>query len=244
MRDFGLGSLCTIPSGATPTPVQCGLLEEISWDFKEELKPLNGQYRTPVDMGRGKGTYMIKAKIREFRADILGVALQGSSTVTGSILGVTSEAGLIPTTPFQITVANGATFSEDCGVLDLSTGKWMTRGATATGTNVYAVNTATGVYTFNTADAGHNVAISYTYTSASIGKTVTLSNQVMGASTGFSLRCFNIYGGKPLGLKFYNVHTPGLAAALKADDWAGGDIEFQAIQDTASLKVFDAYVGD
>lgn len=246
MREFGLGSLLTIPSGANPTPVQVGLLEDVSVDFKDELKPLNGQYRYAVDMARGKGSISIKAKVREFRADILAMGIQGSSTTTGSIIGVTSEAATIPGSPFQVTVANGATFSEDCGVLNLTTGKWMTRVAAAPATTQYTVNTATGLYTFAAADTTNNLAISYTYAAAAIGKTVSVSNQVMGASTGYALRAFNVYGGKPLGFKFYNVHTPGLALAMKADDWATEDIEFQAIQDsaTASLKVFDIYVGD
>ena len=59
-----------------------------------------------------------KAKMQSFRADLVGALLAGSSTATGSVLGVQNEAATVPASPYQVTVANSATFSADLGVLD------------------------------------------------------------------------------------------------------------------------------
>ena len=168
-------------------------------------------------------------------------SLGGASSAAGSKVGITGELFTVPTTPFQVTVANGATFYEDLGVIDLTTGKQMARGATATGTGVYAVNTATGIYTFNTADASHNVSINYSYTGAAVGKTVSLNNTVMGQSTAFILAVYNVYGGKGFGWRFPAVHLPKLGLALKAEAYTEQDLEFIVVQDTASAKVMDLY---
>src|SRR5438105_8592910 len=164
MRNFALGSLVTIPSGANPTPVQFGWLKDLAVDIKDEMKYANGQYRYATDAGRGRGEITIKAKLQELRTDILLAATQGATSATGSIIGITGEAATIPGSPFQVTVANGATFSEDCGVLDLTSAKYLTRVASAPATGQYSVNTATGLYTFAAADTTHNLQISYLYT--------------------------------------------------------------------------------
>ncbi len=238
---FGLGSLTLIPSGANPTPVQVGVLSDVSLDISYDMKELRGQYQLPVDVARGPAKITGKAKNSAISGALLVASLGGASSAAGSKVGITGELFTVPTTPFQVTVANGATFYEDLGVIDLTTGKQMARGATATGTGVYAVNTATGIYTFNTADASHNVSINYSYTGAAVGKTVSLNNTVMGQSTAFILAVYNVYGGKGFGWRFPAVHLPKLGLALKAEAYTEQDLEFIVFQDTASAKVMDLY---
>lgn len=241
---FGLGGLYLTPSGANPTPVQVGVLSDVSIDINYDLKELRGQYQVAVDVARGPLKITGKSKNAAIAAGLLLAALGGGSVTTGSKLGITGEVGVIPTTPFQLTVAQGATYYEDLGVVDLTAGKQLVRGATATGTGVYAVNPATGQYTFHTSDQGHNVAFSYAYTGAAVGKTVSLLNQVMGASTPFILSAYNIYGGKGFGFRFPAAHIPKLALAMKAEAYTEQDVEFFVVQDPTSTKVMDIFTNE
>lgn len=242
--NFGIGSLTFIPSGANPTPVMIGVLNDVSIDVSYDLKELRGSYQAAVDVARGPLKITGKAKNAAISGAALLAALGGATSTTGSKVGITGEAGVIPTTPFIITVANGATFYEDLGVVDLTTGKQMARAATATGTGIYSVNTTTGAYTFNTADASHNVSINYAYTAAAVGKTVSLNNQVMGASTPFVLACYNNYANRGFGWRFPAVHIPKLSLALKAEAYTDEDLDFFVVQDPTSLKIVDFFTNE
>jgi hypothetical protein len=241
MLNFGLGSLTLIPSGANPTPVQVAILQDISVDFSYQIKKMNGQFQAPIDVARGNLDVTMKAKNANVRGDLLLSALPGATSAAGSVLGVVNEPWAIAA---SVTVANGATFKDDLGVIDLTSNKSMTRVAAGPTTGQYSVNTATGVYTFAAADVGHNSAISYSYTNATTGKTITLLNQTMGQSTPYMLRCFDTYAGKGIGFSFPAVHVPKLAFALKADAYTEQDLEIIVVQDPASTKICDVYVGE
>ena len=236
--NFGVGQLALIPSGSNPTPVPIAILMDVSIDISFDLKELRGSYQFPIDVAKGNGKITGKAK----HANILGAALQaalsGATSATGQILGVAGEAATIPATPFQVTVTNSATFSADLGVLNLTSGKYMSRVASAPATGQYSV--AAGVYTFAAADTTNNLAISYSYT-ATTGKTTSLSNQLMGQSTPYVLHCYNSYVSKGIGWKFYAVHVPKLGFGAKAEAYSDVDIDFTAVQDSTSLKVVDFY---
>ena len=248
MRQFGMGAIYAIPSGANPTPVPIAILKDATVDFKVTKKPLRGQWKFPIDAGEGPVDATVKIKAADFRANVIAMLLAGGTTTTGSIMPIFGEAAAIPGSPYQYTVANGGTFKEDGGILDLNTGLWMARGATATGAGVYAVNTATGQYTFAAADTTHNIVIVYSYTAAAVGKTFTYPNQVMGPSTPYALRVYDVYsmGGvlKPYGWDFPAVHFDNLSFALKAEDWTEIDLSGFAVQDTASTNVFKEYIGE
>lgn len=239
---FGLGSLTLIPSGANPTPVQVGVLSDISLDISYDLKELRGQYQLPVDVARGPAKITAKAKNAALAGAILVAALGGATSAVGSKVGITGEN--IPSIGATNTVANGATFYEDLGVVDYTAGVQMTRVASAPATKQYSVNTATGVYTWAGADATHNVGISYSYTGAAVGKTTTLNNSVMGQSTAFVLSVYNVYGGKGFGFRMPAVHIPKLGLALKAEAYTEQDLDIIVVQDPSSLKVMDIYTSE
>jgi hypothetical protein len=45
---FGVGILSVIPSGSNPTPLQCGVLQDVSVDMVAGAsKQLRGQYKVP-----------------------------------------------------------------------------------------------------------------------------------------------------------------------------------------------------
>jgi hypothetical protein len=202
-----------------------------------------GQYQHVIAVGRGETDITGKAGSVSLFGGALGQIL-GVTPTTGSTLGVPGEVGTIPTTPFQITVTNSATFAVDYGVLDLTTGLFMTRGATATGAGVYAVSA--GVYTFNTADASHKVSIAYSYTGAAVGKTTPVTNTVMTINTGIAMVAYGpVYGGKCFGLKLYSTHWPKLSFAMKPSDFTMQNVEFFAAEDgTTGRNVLDVYTAE
>lgn len=244
MRVAGMSAIFALPSGATPTPIPIAICKSATVDFKQDKKILRGQWMGGIDAFAGPLDITLKLVNSDFSASMLSMVNQGATNAANGKLVVSGEAGTVPTTPFQITVSGGATFSEDGGVLDLTAGKWLTRGATATGAGVYAV--AAGVYTFNTADSGHSVLITYTKTATSaVMVTQTMNNQVMGPSTGYLVRVFNNYTisgvAKSAGYEFPNVHFNSFGIGFKSEDWTEVNLEGKAIQDVTTNLLYKAY---
>lgn len=232
---FGVGFMAAIPTGANPTPAVFGALQDVSVEFSGDLKRLHGNFKYALEQGMGKSTIDIKAAVGRIDPVFFNQTFFGMTVTTGEKRNVVNEPGTIPTTPFQITVANGATFAVDLGVYDRTTGKWMTRGATATATGIYAVNTATGVYTFNTADSGHNVLITYTYTASATGGTITGTNPLMGTQPVYALHLVNNFTGSGgTGYSWFNfpsVICPKLGFPMKLDDFTLPALEMSAVDD-------------
>jgi hypothetical protein len=238
---FGTGLLEFTPPGSNPTPVQCGVLQDVSIDVDQTLKELYGQYKSPVDIALAELKISGKAKFAQIFGAILSNILNGAALGTGSTAGSINEVGTVPGSgPYTVTVANSATFVEDLGVVDATTGLRMTRVASGPTTGQYSV--AAGVYTFAAADTAHVVWISYSYTTAA-GKTVTYSNQLMGAATTFTLTLFNTYRSGNYGCKLYAVVFPKLSIALKNNDHTMQNLDFSAFANSAQ-KVIDEYTSE
>lgn len=242
---FGIGFVGSIPTGSYPTPMQFGLLKDISLDWERKYVEENGQWQYPVVVGGGQAS--LKGKVGS--VSIFGGAtgqIMSTTPATGINLGIPGEISTVPAPsgPYTVTVTNSATWVADYGVLDLSTGLWMTRASTATGTGVYAVSA--GVYTFNSADASKKVSIAYTYSSAAVGKTNAVVNAAMGIATGYQLfLCSPISGGKIFGVTIYSAFFPKMSLALKPDGFVANNIDFFATEDgTTGKKVFDIYTGE
>lgn len=225
MIQFGVGALILTPPGANPTPVNVGILQDVSLDIKATTKELRGGYQLPVAVAVAGKSINGKAKAADINSGLLASLLNVTPTV-GYQIPIIGERATIPATPFQVTVANSASFAEDLGVLNLTTGLPMTRGATATASGVYAV--AAGVYTFHTDDAADVVAITYSYTAAGAGKTVAWTNQLMGVATTYTVHLCQSYNSKHAIAKLHACVFPSLSMAFKNEDFAGQDLEFQA----------------
>lgn len=247
MRNFGMGTIYAVPSGATQTPVPIAILKDCTVGFKVAKKFLSGQWKVPIDAGEGQVDITLKIKSADFRAATMAMLLAGTTTTANSTtLAVMGEAWAIPTTPYQVTVAQSATWTEDGGVLDITSGLWKTRVASAPAAGQYSV--AAGVYTFAAADVAHNVSIVYSYTSTTAGSKLVYAAQTMNQSVGYAVRVYDTFnvGGvvKPIGFSFPNVHFDNLSYALKAEDWVEQDLSGRAIQDSASTTIFTEYVGE
>jgi hypothetical protein len=237
---FGTGLLSIVPAGNNPTPVNVGVLKDVSLDASYTIKELFGQYQMALDCALSQVKITGKAKTAVLAGDLINQFLTGSSIATGSKIGVQGESGTIPSPsgPYDVTVTHSADWDSDYGVWSVTNGVWMTRVASTPATNEYAVTA--GVYTFSATDAGDSVKIYYRYTAASTGKTVTYTNQLMGTGTPFVLSLFNSYRSNSQGLKLYSVLATKLAMGLKSDDFYDSDLDFQAFAD-ANGNVMDVF---
>jgi hypothetical protein len=180
---FGSGSVFGIPSGANPTPVQFGVLQDIAFDFNFSIKELRGQFQFPVALARGAGKATWKAKAAKLNAAAVNSLFFNGTASTGLELTAISEVGTIAAG--AVTVANSAAFQSDLGCVNSVTGVQYTRVASAPAVGQYTV--AAGVYGFNTAENGTVMLFNYSYTAAAGGTKIQVVNQLMGNQTTFQM---------------------------------------------------------
>lgn len=228
---FGSGSVWGINTAANSTPARFGVTQDMSLDFTATTKPIFGQNNLPVSVA--KAALQTKGKITfgQFNGRVINELFFGGTSATGQNLTIDSESGTIPTTPFQITVANGATFQTDLGVVGVVTGTPMTRVASAPATGQYSVNTVTGVYTFAAADVTLAVKISYTYT-ATGGNTFTIAQAAMGVANTFKTVMSLPYNGQKATITLNACVSAKLAIATKLEDFTKPTFDFEAFADT------------
>lgn len=236
---FGVGIIVFTPSGSNPTPVWCGVLQDVTLKVSTALKKLYGQNKAPASVAEAELSLSGNAKFAQFSGSLIKNALNGS-IATGQILPAINEAGTIPGTPYQITVTNSANFSADMGVYNYTSGKFMSRVASSPATGQYSVSA--GVYTFAAADTTQSVGINYTYTTTS-GFTVSVTNQLMGAAGTFSMLLLNSYNSQSSGLKLYAVALAGIDFALKNTDFTMQDLPFEGYADSSG-RVIDLYTAE
>lgn len=225
MRNYGLGSLFGIPSGANPTPLSLAVLKGVTLDLGTDNDTLRGEKLFAIDSAKKNGKIGGKIDVAQFDPKMLSLVIPGFTRTTGTQRGVRDEAGTIPATPYQVTVAQSATFLVDLGVLDTVTGLYLTRVASAPATGQYSV--AAGVYTFAAADTGHAVKISYRYSVAGAGSTYTLDNSVMTVATPMSLELY----GTGMRAVLPAVHIPKIGFGLKSEAWTEYGLEYEAVAD-------------
>jgi hypothetical protein len=238
MHQFGSGSMYgSTLQGGVLVPRKFGALQDIAIDISYAKKKLFGQQQFAIVMARGQGAITGKAKFANINAAMFNDLFFGQSTATGQQIPIFSELGTIPTTPFQVTVANSATWLSDGGAIDTTTGLSMTRVASAPTTGQYSV--AAGVYTFAAADVAHGVAIDYVYTVAGSGVTTTLINQQAGTTPNFKgvfvMKSAASPGNavKQLVLTLNLCVSEKLAFATKIEDFTIPELDFEAVGDIA-----------
>ena len=155
---FGSGVLFGKKTGVTtPTPVRFGALQECAIDISFSTKQLFGQYQYPLAIGRGTAKITGKAKFAQFNAQAFNDLFFGETgVVTGETITAVAESQVVPAGNV-VTVTNNATFAQDLGVSNSTTGNPLQRvSASPVGTGNYSCNETTGNYTFNNALAAAN----------------------------------------------------------------------------------------
>jgi hypothetical protein len=238
MHQFGSGSMYgSTLIGGVLVPRKFAQLQDIAIDISYTKKKLFGQQQLPLVIVRGQGAITGKAKQANINAAQFNDIFFGQTTAAGQQVPILSELGVIPTTPFQVTVVNSATWLSDGGVVDTTSGLTMTRVASAPTTGQYSV--AAGVYTFAAADTGHGVAIDYVYTLAGSGVTTTLINQQAGTTPNFRgvfvMKSAASPGNavKQLVLTLNYCVSEKLALATKIEDFVIPELDFEAGADLA-----------
>lgn len=245
MNLFNSGVCIVTPNAgnlsANPTPLVLNVLQDMQFDVAFEMKELYGQLQFPVDVAAGKGKITGKGKFASFTGKLLGDIVVGQTSATGYTSPVYNEGPTaIPTTPFQITVVNGANFKTDLGVINAATGNPMT--AIASGTPVagqYKV-AAGGVYTFSSADnvSGIKVQISYLYTVSGSGYNIVAANQLMGYGPIVEMDHFIQYEGNVALLRFFACRLTKWSFPAKQGDYLIQDVEFAMFANSAG-NVFE-----
>lgn len=243
LYNFGAGVLWGIPTSdangnaiATnvATPVQFGVLQEVSLDVGFDNKMLYGQNQFPVAVGRGKGKISLKAKFAQLNGALINSLFFGQTLTNGITGDVYDTTGaVIPTTPFTITptVPSSGTWTAALGVRDAQ-GVPMIRVASAPTTGQYSV--AAGVYTFAAADTGKQVFIDFQYTATSTtAKKSTVLNLPMGYAPSFRCDLLEPYAGKMLTVSLPNCIANKLSFSTKLDDFHVPEFNADCFADAA-----------
>lgn len=237
VTQFGSGSLfgATLQSGVL-VPRKFGIIQDLAIDVSAAGKELYGQYQWAVDVARGQIKVACKAKFANINAALYNDLFFGQSLVAGAKYFISQEAGVIPTTPFQITVAQSATWYEDFGVTYFLTGLPLTRVAAGPITGQYSV--AAGVYTFAAADVALAVRIDYDYSPAATGFILTSTNPLVGTTPTFVASCPIIApSGKQSFFRFNKCLATKLSFTTKIEDWLIPELDFIAVADVSNTPM-------
>lgn len=236
MAQYGFGSgvlFGTRTDTVNATPVQFGAVQDVSIDFQFSLKELHGQFQFPLAIARGAGKISGKAKMARISGRSFNDLFFGTTLASGQQATAFQEAAAVPAAPFQVTVANAASFIADLGVANAATGLPLLKVAAAPATGQYSVNAGTGVYSFAAADTGMALLISYGYAIAGSGQTMVIGNQLLGAQPQFQANFYETFQGKQLNLQLNACVSTKLTLASKLEDFTIPEIDFMAFADAA-----------
>ncbi len=123
MYSFGSGVLIgTRTDIANATPVNFGLVQEVTMDETATIKELYGQQQHPLAIARGTIKTTGKAKVARISGLAMASLFYGVTPVPGQLMTAFGESGMIPAgSPYTVTVANAATAADDLGVLNALT---------------------------------------------------------------------------------------------------------------------------
>jgi hypothetical protein len=159
-------------------------------------------------------------------------------TLSAALSGTVASGAPIVFGSAGVTVANAATFVDDLGVVNATTGAQMTRVVSAPTTGQYAVNA--GTYTFSSADAAAGVKVlpSYTYTQLTAGSGFTYFKQQMGFRPTFKLVLGKMnftnnpnYKGIDTSLTLWSVGINKFSFDGKNEDWTVPESDWSASSD-------------
>lgn len=233
MYSFGSGVLFgTRTDIANGTPINFGLVQEVTIDESADTKELYGQYQRPIAIGRGKVKTTGKATVAKISGIAMASLYYGVAPVTGQVATQFAEAGVVAaSSPYEVTVANSATWIDDAGVTYAATGLPLTQVASAPAAGEYSV--AAGVYTFATADAGKAVLISYTYGVTGSGQKIAVTNTLMGTTPTFKAKFYTTFQSQAISLQFNNCTSSKFTFGTKLDDFTIPEFDFSVFADAA-----------
>jgi len=230
---FGSGVLIgTRTDVADATPINFGLLQDITIDETATTKSLMGQYQRPIAIARGGIKSTGKAKVARISGLAFANLFYGVPLTPGQIATSFAEAGVIPATPYEVTVANSATFVDDGGVTYAANGLPLALVGASPAVGQYSM--AAGVYTFAAADTGKAVLITYTYSIPGSGQKFVVSNELLGVTPTFKAKFYTSFQGNPVSLQINNCVSNKFGFATKLEDFTLPEFDFEFFADAAN----------
>jgi hypothetical protein len=246
---FGAGSLYgikTVAAGSVATPVKFAGFQEGSIEMTGTVKEAYGQYTFPIAVAKGTSKTTGKLKQVIIQGGAYSDLFFGGSNVRDAPVAnqmyiAEDEAATIPSqTTYTVTATHGATFLQDLGCFNATTGAQMTcilTGPTVAGT--YEVSAA-GVYTFSAADAAVPVTLNYAYT-LTTGHTLSVYNQLLGVTPSWQCWFRTQYLTKQVVFKFMKCVSSKLSFATKLEDFMMPEMDFAYFADDNNLVLEIGY---
>lgn len=228
---FGSGANWAVDTAANSTPAPFGIMQDTGVEFTFSNKELTGTYSFPVAVGRGAAKISCKAKNARMSGRLMNLFFNGTKAA-GQTSVAQDESGTVPGTPYQITVANSATFGMDLGVYNATTGIPLVRVASSPATGQYSVSA--GVYTFAAADTTLAVKISYTYTVSGSGEQITITNPLIGVAPTFKSVLTQTFNGLRNTLTLNANVFNKFGWATKLEDFAMKELDYSSFADSAN----------
>lgn len=234
MLSFGSGTLIGTRSDiANSTPVNFGLVQEVTLSSSYSLKEAYGQYQYPIAVARGTAKVTGKAKVIRISGLAFANLFFGVVPTAGQTATSFGEAGTIPSvSTYVITCANSLTWTADQGVLYALTGLPLTRVASGPTVGQYSV--AAGVYTFSAADEGKGVLLNYNYTISATGQQLAVNNALIGTTPTFGINFYSTFQGLPYNVQASNCVSSKLDfIGSKLEDYTMPEFDFSVFANAA-----------
>lgn len=230
---FGSGYFYAKPNAANPNPTAFGATQNMSVDFKRDLKYLHGTNQLPIESASGKVTVSGKVELATVNGRLINDLLLGGSMATGETQLVQNEAHPIPPTgPYTITITppNSGTFVDVWKIKYAATNVPLVQVASGPVSGQYSYTGA--VFTFAAVDEGLSISFDYDYSQVATGQVLTMSNQAMGKTGNFAALMAMNFGTEQNTIQLNNCMSGGWSLATKLDDYAMPSFEYGAATDT------------
>ena len=243
---FGVANVFMNPTTGNiplkPTNQQLITLQDFSIDIDVAVKDLRGQFQFPDDTADSDRKISWKSGSGRFDIDAYNNLIFGESAIQtgGEDVNVNEQHTIPASTPFTVTVTNGADFVKDEGVIYVTgtaaqQGQKLQNNNPASPSTGQYINSVAGVYTFAAADAGLVVNISYISTITS-GRGLLVQNHTQGWGPGIEIYAANPYQeftvGIPNYVHLYACKVTKTGVPLKRADYLITPIEGEAYADS------------
>lgn len=231
MYSFGTGVLIgTRTDVANATPVNFGLVQEVTIEEQATIKELYGQFQHPIAIARGTIKTTGKAKVARISGLAFASLFYGAQPQAGQLATAFAEAATVPAaSPYTVTPANGATLVDDAGPVYAATGLPLIKVASAPAAGQYTV--ASGTYSFAAADAGKAILLNYTYTIVAAGQRFAVTNQLTGTTPTFQAQFFTTFQNQAVSLKLNACTSSKLQLQTKLEDFVVPEFDFSCFAD-------------
>lgn len=228
---FGAGRMWSRQAGNAATPVEFGLMQDVSLSLDYATDSRYGRNTFPLVLVRGNARLTGQARFASICARLFSEVLMadGNAPAAGALRTAVSEQQTVDANQ-SVTVTNNATFVSDLGVMRASDHDVFEKVFAEPDDRQYACNESTGVYSFANSATNVPVVVSYTW-SDTTGNEVALTNPLAGQPCLFSLVLNQTFQGKSLTVVLNACAADRLSMPARLEDFILPSVSFKAIAD-------------